>query len=114
MMLFDWPEHLVSIGQRGTTTTASQALMFLNSKLGRDCAEAMAQRLADHPDDAVGQAYRLAYGREPSDAEKQIADGFLTDQAAAHEKDGRPEPRKLALVDLCQALMGGSEFIYIP
>ena len=115
MMLFDWPEHLVSIGQRGTTTTASQALMFLNSKLGRDCSEGFANRLmAGNPEDAVRQAYRLAYGREPSDAEKQIADGFLTDQAAAHEKDGRPEPRHVALVDLCQALMGGSEFIYIP
>ena len=26
MMLLDWPEHLVSIGRRGTTTTAAQWL----------------------------------------------------------------------------------------
>src|SRR5262249_15690052 len=42
MMLFDWPEHLVSIGQRATTTTASQALLFMNGPEGRRCAEGFA------------------------------------------------------------------------
>ena len=46
MMLFDWPEHLVSIGQRSTTTTAPQALAMLNSGLARHCAEGLAQRVA--------------------------------------------------------------------
>ncbi len=87
MMLFDWPEHLVSIGQRGTTTTASQALMFLNSKLGRECAEGLAARAsAGDSKDAVRQAYRLRYGREPTSDEEQLADGFLADQAASHEQ----------------------------
>jgi mono/diheme cytochrome c family protein len=115
MMLFDWPEHLVSIGQRGTTTTASQALMFLNSKLGRDCAEGLAARvLAGDSKDEVRQAYRLAYGREPTSEENQLAAGFLAEQTTSHEKAGRPDPRRLALADFCQALMGGSEFIYVP
>jgi cytochrome c553 len=115
MMLFDWPEHLVSIGQRGTTTTASQALLFLNSKLGRDCAEALADRLTKGDSkDVVRQAYRVAYGREPTELENQIADSFLTSQATSHERDGRPDPRRMALADFCQALMGGSEFIYVP
>ena len=112
MMLFDWPEHLVSIGQRGTTTTAAQALMFLNSKLGRESAEALAARLP--AGDPVRQAYRLAYGREPTEAETAIATTFLADQAASHEKDGRPGPGRVALADFCQALMGGSEFVYVP
>ncbi len=46
MMLFDWPEHLVSIGQRSTTTTAPQALAMLNSGLARHCAEGFAARVA--------------------------------------------------------------------
>ena len=112
MMLFDWPEHLVSIGQRGTTTTASQALMFLNSKLGRDCAEGLAAQVM--AGDSIGQAYRIAYGREPTSDEKQLAAGFLADQTASHEKAGRPDPGRLAMVDFCQALMGGCEFISIP
>ena len=45
MMLFDWPEHLVSIGQRSTTTTAPQALSFLNSDLARRCGEGLADRV---------------------------------------------------------------------
>ena len=115
MMLFDWPEHLVSIGQRGSTTTASQALMFLNSKLGRDCAEGFAARLpVGNLAEAIRQAYRLAYGREPSEAEAKVAAGFLADETASQEKAGRPDPAKLALADFCQALLGGSEFIYVP
>ena len=46
MMLFDWPEHLVSIGQRSTTTTAPQALAMLNSALARHCAAGFAARVA--------------------------------------------------------------------
>ena len=45
MMLFDWPEHLVGIGQRASTTTAPQALMFMNSPLGRASAEGLAARV---------------------------------------------------------------------
>ncbi len=114
MMLFDWPEHLVSIGQRGTTTTASQALLFLNGKQARECAEGLAGRISGEGPGAIRQAYRRAYGREASDAEVEAGAGFLAGQAASHEKAGQPEPKKLALADFCQALMGGSEFIYVP
>jgi hypothetical protein len=46
MMLFDWPEHLVSIGQRSVTTTAPQALAMMNGGLARHCAEGFAARVA--------------------------------------------------------------------
>jgi hypothetical protein len=117
MMLFDWPEHLVSIGQRSTTTTASQALMFLNSPEGRRCAEGFADRLAGAggPDaDVVKLAYRMAFGREPGADESRLSAEFLSNQGASHEEAGRSDPRRAALADFCQALMGGSEFIYIP
>ncbi len=66
MMLFDWPEHLVGIGQRASTTTAPQALMFMNSPLGRDSAEGLASRVAGEsgPAGPVRRAYKLAFGRE--------------------------------------------------
>ena len=115
MMLFDWPEHLVSIGRRGTTTTASQALMFINGPEGRRCAEGFAARVAGAMGgDAAGLAYRIAYGREPTAAEARLARGFLDGQAASYEGDGRPDPRGRALADFCQALLGASEFLYIP
>ena len=46
MMLFDWPEHLVSIGRRPVTTTAPQALMMLNNPQTREFATAFALRVA--------------------------------------------------------------------
>jgi mono/diheme cytochrome c family protein len=116
MMLFDWPEHLVSIGQRSTTTTAPQALAMLNSGLAHHCAQALAERVtvggAQTP--SVATAYRIAFGRDPSESETRHAALFLANQRLAYQRDGRPDPDRLALVDFCQALMGMNEFIYIP
>ncbi|SIO57397.1 Planctomycete cytochrome C [Singulisphaera sp. GP187] len=115
MMLFDWPEHLVSIGQRGTTTTASQALMFMNNLEGRRAAEHFSARLAGEPDaNVVRHAYRLAFGREPTAAETRFATDFLDHQSDAYQQAGRPNPGQLALTDLCQSLLGTSELIYRP
>jgi len=115
MMLFDWPEHLVSIGQRATTTTAPQALLFMNSALVRRCAEGFALRLAGpQAGESIRLGYRIALGREPSDAEIRLATDFLARQSKTYAQAGKPDPARLALVDLCQALMSMSDFIYIP
>lgn len=113
MMLFDWPEHLVSIGQRSSTTIAPQALMFMNSPLGRQAAHAFAGRLPTEPSDAVTAAYELAYGRQPAAAERQLALEFLDAQKRLHEATGKPGPSRLALTDLCQTLLSMNEFVYI-
>ena len=71
MMLFDWPEPLVSLGQRSTTTTAPQALSFLNGELARRCAAAFADRVAVGGGDpaVAARGYRIAFGRDPTEAE---------------------------------------------
>ena len=98
MMLFDWPEHLVSIGRRSSTTIAPQALMFMNSPQGRSYAEGFAKRLAGKPPaEAVIAAYRLAVGRKPADAERTLAVEFLARQAEAYTKTGKDEAARLAL-----------------
>jgi mono/diheme cytochrome c family protein len=116
MMLFDWPEHLVSIGRRGTTTTAPQALSFLNGDLARRCALGFADRLAIETDRSsiAIHGYRIAFGRDPTEAETQLATSFIATQRSAYLSEGRPEPSQAALVDFCQTLMQMSEFIYIP
>ncbi len=101
MMLFDWPEHLTSIGQRSTTTTAPQALEFLNSPQGRHYAAAFAARLPAAPDAAVDRAYRLAFGRAPAPREKELSLAFL--------RRGGVDRR----VDFCQALLSANEFVYV-
>ena len=117
MMLFDWPEHLVSIGQRSTTTTAPAGLSFLNSDLARRCGEGLAARVGGLGRSRLPRwhrAYRIAFGREPTEAEARLAAAFLAAQRSAYAREGRPDPDRWALVDFCQAMIGMNEFIYIP
>ncbi|HQX48777.1 MAG TPA: PSD1 and planctomycete cytochrome C domain-containing protein [Planctomycetaceae bacterium] len=114
MMLFDWPEHLVSIGQRPVTTIAPQALMFMNSPQGRDYAVAFAKRLPqDSTEQAVREAWRLAFGRVPSDAESHASAEFLIRQTKTHTAAGQTDAHQQAMIDLCQTLMSMNEFVYV-
>ncbi len=113
MMLFDWPEHLVSIGARSRTTIAPQALMFMNSPQGRQYAAALAARLEAAPaDQRVTNAYRIAFGRVPSQKEAALANQFVTAQSAAYQTAGKPNAAHLALTDFCQTLFSMNEFVY--
>ena len=113
MMLFDWPEHLVSIGQRSTTTIAPQALMFMNSPQGRKYAEAFAAQLST--DTPIADAYQRAFGRNPTDQESQLAAEFLKQQTNVYQHANTantPQASNAALTDLCQTLFSMNEFIY--
>ena len=114
MMLFDWPEHLVSIGARSSTTIAPQALLFLNGPQTRQYAEGLAARAQrEAPSEPVERAYAICLGRAPNDDERQLAAQFLDAQQAKYATLG-PEPAKhTALVDFCQALFGMNEFVYV-
>ena len=114
MMLFDWPEHLVGIGNRPSTTIAPQALLFLNSPQARRYAEGFADRLGGRDTaSAVEMAYRVAYSRPPRQAEIDDGLAFLATQRSRYAADGIPGPGRLALVDYCQSLMSLNEFLYI-
>jgi len=114
MMLFDWPEHLVSIGQRQATTTAPQALLFMNSTLGRACAVALADRVHhDDPAESLVQVYQIAFGRDPTAAELDLAKQFLARTVPLRKDQGDPDPVHDAMADLCQMLLGLNEFIYV-
>ncbi len=114
MMLFDWPEHLVSIGQRPSTTIAPQALMFINSPQGRSYATTLAKRVENgDQSQAIHEAYALALGREPAGSELQATRAFLQQQIRLRMSAGDEQPVQLALADLCQTLMSMNEFVYI-
>ena len=117
MMLFDWPEHLVGIGQRASTTTAPQALLFMNSPLGRASAEGLAARVSfagdPGPESAIRRAYKLALGRPAGESETRLAVDFLARQRSTYSASGDPDPARRSLIDFCQALLSMSEFIYI-
>jgi len=108
MLVFDWPEHLVSIGSRPTTTVAPQSLYLMNSSEVRQYAGALAKRSGGK----VDLIYQLALSREATSTERDSAAAFLKEQTAFYE--GKPDAAQHALTDFCQALMSSSEFLYLP
>jgi hypothetical protein len=117
MVLFDAPDGLLGIDQRGTTTIAPQALLLMNNELVRDSADGFASRVASAPDrppgDAVRAAYRHALGRAPTQRELADSVAFVAEQAASYRADGKPDAGRRALADFCQVLLGLNEFIYV-
>ena len=62
----------------------------------------------------LGRAYRLAFGRTPSPAERTAAAGFLREQMARYAGLGKTETAaEDAWADLCQALLSANEFLYL-
>lgn len=108
MLVFDWPEHLVSIGARPVTTVAPQSLYLMNSPQVRQYAEALAKRSADE----IDTLYQHAFNRPASENERTLAKRFLESQANRYE--GRPDAAHRALTDYCHALLGSNEFLYLP
>ena len=114
MMLFDWPEHLVSIGQRPLTTIAPQALMFMNNPQGREYAAALAKQVTgDSLEKSVDQAYWSALSRGPQATELKLAIEFLKQQTAIRKAANESEAELSALTDLCQTIMSMNEFLYV-
>jgi hypothetical protein len=117
MQLLDMPESLVSIGARTSTTTAPQALLFLNSPLVRSAAEGFAARLAEptkrSAEHAIQTAFMIALGRQASAEECRLWQRMIEDDAAEYEASGRTDSRRLALTNFCQMLLSTNEFIYV-
>jgi hypothetical protein len=111
MVLFDAPNALQPIASRPTTTVSPQALMLLNSPVVRKVAQAFAQRIAGP--NAVAAAFQRAFGRDPTEQERQASERFLAAQRAAYAAEGRRDAEAAALADFCQALFGLNEFAFI-
>ncbi len=138
MMLFDWPEHLVSIGERSSTTIAPQALMLMNGEIARHAAEGIATKVASQATDdgvhsAIAKAYEMVYQRNAAPSEIQLGVQYLGQLAKARSattsnvkpSDATPSNESSQTVltaaevplvcwtDYCQALMSANEFIYV-
>ncbi|MCC6797845.1 MAG: PSD1 domain-containing protein [Candidatus Hydrogenedentes bacterium] len=114
--VFDLPVNAVSAPARDTTTVAPQALWLMNNSIAVKQAEAFAARLmqspkenpnAPAPDAAtlVQNAWRIALGRNPTDAERLEAITLMGTIAPTSTKDG--------LTQLCLAIFNMQEFAYV-
>ena len=117
LTIFDAPDALGGIGQRPTTTVAPQALYLMNNPQVRQYAKAFATRISPNGetklDAAIGSAYLIALGREPTAEEAADSLAFIDEQTKSYQKTGKPDARQLALADFCQTLMCLNEFVYV-
>jgi hypothetical protein len=104
--VFDVADGLLSTPQRNVTITAPQALLMINGDTTLARAKSLTRRLKEHVSgndaELVRYAYRLAFGRPPSDSESNAAIDFLTSG-----------DRSERLVDFAHALLNGNEFLYL-
>jgi hypothetical protein len=99
---FDCPDAALARPRRTTSTTVLQALNLLNGRFLIDQADYFAQRLheeaGDDPARQVGHAFRLAFGRKPSEKELIAAVALVREHGTAA---------------LCRALYNANEFLYV-
>jgi hypothetical protein len=104
---FDAPDTHETCCRRDQTTTAPQALSLLNDWWMLERAKVMAARVreiaGDEPVAQVETAWRLAFGRIPSDAARQTAVAFVAQSPTD----------KAALRDYCHVLLNANEFLYV-
>jgi len=102
--LFDFPNPNNTIEQRSVTLGPLQRLFFMNSSFIAQRSQALVQRLQrEAPGDnesRVIRAYRLLYGRAPTQSEVELGLEFLRNGDGAW-------PR------YAQALLSSSEFITV-
>jgi hypothetical protein len=60
----------------------------------------------------VTQAYRSAWGRNPTSEEVRLGVNFVDDQTARLKAKGN-DVRKAAVIDFCHAVMNTNEFLYV-
>jgi hypothetical protein len=117
---FDLPDMHNSCARRTRTTTAPQALLILNGEFSLDRARHWANQLlglyAADKRGLVTQAYRLAWGRQPTAEDIAVGLRFLERQAGASLVGSVADAnasRTAAVEDFCHALLNANEFLYV-
>ena len=110
--VFDSADGFSSTPERNVTTTPTQALLMINSKDSLAHAAEFARRVQREAgierESQIVVAYRLAFGREPSNTERAAAIEFLNQQAARNAAAASS-----SLTDFCQVLLNSNEFLYV-
>ena len=122
---FDVANGLKSVPERNRTTTPIQSLLMINGEFAIERGERLAKRLLraySSSDDAaidtaadesaatmLAYAFRMTWGREPTDAELTKALDFV--DAIPADPPSAVDPDKLS--DFCHVLLNSNEFLYI-
>jgi hypothetical protein len=108
---FDMPDTHESCARRNMTINPAQSLELMNSRLVTDWSRSFAARVRNDGgqsvDGMLDRAFKLAFQRTPTDAERVSARDFL----ARQQKLAGGEEQ--AWADLCQTLFSTNEFLYV-
>ncbi len=116
---FDAPILNPNCEIRHASTATPQALLLMNSRFIHEQAEFFAGRVVKEAGTEkpaqIKQAWRLAYGCEPSIKEMKESLAFVNEQTAHFRgrPKGRLEPEMQALANFCQALLSANSFLYV-
>jgi hypothetical protein len=102
LRLFDFPDPTTHSATRLPTTTPLQQLFTLNSPFMQQQANALVKRLraeAKSDDEHVRRAYRLLYGRLPTENQMRMAREFLVNDEA--------------WLQYAHVLIGSNEFLFV-
>jgi hypothetical protein len=120
--LLDTPDNTSPCEQRMTSTTAPQALTFLNGTFLHEQAAHFGARLRREAGTDSAEQIRLAFAlslcRPPSGEELRMAADFLVRQEQQIEADARTaskptaDAKQRALAALCLVLLNTNEFAY--
>jgi cytochrome c551/c552 len=125
LQAFDLPDTTVSCARRDTTVVAPQALMLLNSPEGVRYSQAFANRVsgsiadpsiedAKQTSQLINVIFQQALHRHATDDEAKLATEFLRRHRQFHVvKEPAERAAKLALTDLCRAVLNLNEFAYV-
>jgi hypothetical protein len=119
---FDLPTMNPNCTQRMESTVVPQALHLLNNQMIHGLALAFAERVVDEVGldraQQVDRVYRLAFSRPPTEEETARAVRLLDDLVRRwreHDADQKTstDADRLALGNLCHAIMNSAEFLYV-
>ncbi len=108
---FDMPRMTPNCERRPSSTASPQALMMMNNPFVVQQSDAFAARLraaSNEPPSQIKLAWRMAFGRSPSESELETAESFLI-----QPEDATQESRDAALSHFCQTLISSNGFLYV-
>jgi hypothetical protein len=114
LQVFDYPNPSFTAEQRFTTNVPLQRLYFMNSSFVYKQAETFAKRVYDEANDTarIQKAYRILFGRAPSDAEIKAGMDFLQSHPEAPGEQVAGQPTT-AWNEYSRVLLSSNEFEFV-
>ncbi|MDX1951684.1 MAG: DUF1553 domain-containing protein [Verrucomicrobiota bacterium] len=116
--IFDGADPNAPTGERPLSTTALQALYFMNNEFMEQQADHLAVRIGmaeRSNEDRITFAFRLLFGRSPKRDEIRMGDEFIQNcvQELASTNIPEDQRQRLALRSYARVMFSSNEFLYL-